>query len=94
MDPRMLALTFCTRVKLGDNAQDLVSARGSAEWYQMSRVVLSLLFNTVACKGMYRLVFLGHLNLPSSQKLHVICCGLYPQFYEILFNKKTIDFFR
>ena len=49
------------------------------------------IFNTVAFKAMYMVGILGHLNLPSSPKLHMICCGLYPQFDEILFNKKLSE---
>ena len=87
-------LTFYRRVRLWDNDQELVLVQGTTEWYQMYRVVLSLLVITYSIllllKQCIWLVFLGHLNLPSSPKLHMICCGLYPQFDEILFNKKTL----
>ena len=45
-DTDSLYLTFYTRVKLWDDNQDLVLVRGATEWYQMYRVVLSLLDNT------------------------------------------------
>ena len=60
------------------------SSTKCSKWYYLYYAILLLV------KICIWLVFLGYLNLPSNQKLHVICCGLYPQFDEILFNKKTI----